>query len=760
MTRPRLICAVSDLALGVRLAVGGSRKSWVRLALQGLGIGMSVAVLILAASIPAAIGARDLREDAQQPSSRVEPGAPVMLVENGSMPFRSDFVTGQYVRVLDPGAPAPPGVDRLPGDGEVVLSPRLAELLASPEGELLRPRFPQRVIGTIGQAGLVSPRDLHFYAGDDKIQPTEGNRATRWGAGYNTGGLAPILWLLTLVGGIVLLFPVLVFVGVSARLAAAQRDRRLAALRLVGASASRVRMIAAGEALIGAVAGLAAGFGLFFAIRPFVSGISLAQLSVFPSDLTPSLGLSLTVVVAVPVLAVATSLFAMRRTVIEPLGVVRQQKPVRRRLWWRLVPAAAGIALLASQFGKTSDTERPNQWPVVLGVVFLMFGIPVLLPWLVERVVFRLRGGSPALQLAVRRLQLDSGTAARVVGGVAVALAGTVTLQMILAGVEHEVVTKENRKLDRSVLSVSVTEPSDAAGLADALAKGKGVRSVHDLVTATASLTQRSYVQVSVGTCAALESVVSVPGCVDGKAYVVRDAGGGGQAPEPGAVLWFGSPDAPEARREQWTVPAVLDQAQGSRDGLYLTTAAAAGLDLDRLGRHEYQAVLDPAVPDAAEHARNAIAAYSWRVWTLYQGEDQVPQVERVFGLVRQALYAGATLTLLLAGASMLVMALEQVRERRRPLAVLAASGVPRGTLGRSLLWQNGVPLVLSTAVSVATGMGLGALSIKVSGAEVAFDWQGIGLVTAASMALVLAVTALTLPSLRRATGALGLRTE
>jgi hypothetical protein len=751
---------ISDLALGVRLAVGGSRKSWARLALQGLGIGMSVAVLILAASIPAAIGARNLREDARQPSSQVQPGAPAMLVENGSLPFHSDFITGQYLRALDPGAPLPPGVDRLPGDGEVVLSPRLAELLASPEGELLRPRFPQRVIGTIAQSGLVSPRDLHFYAGDGKIRPTEGNRVTGWGAGYRTGGLAPILWLLTLVGGIVLLFPVLVFVGVSARLAAAQRDRRLAALRLVGASASRVRMIAAGEALIGAVAGLVAGFALFFAIRPFFSGISLAQLSVFPSDLTPSLGLSLAVVIAVPVLAVATSLFAMRRTVIEPLGVVRQQKPVRRRLWWRLVPAAAGIVLLASQFGKTTDTDRPNQWPVVLGVVFLMFGIPVLLPWLVERVVFRLRGGSPALQLAVRRLQLDSGTAARVVGGVAVALAGTVTLQMILAGVEQEIVAKESRKLDRSVLSVSVSEPADAVGLAEALAKGKGVRSVHDLVTATASVTARSYVQVSVGTCEALSSVVSVPGCVDGKAYVVRGIGGGGQAPEPGAVLRFGSPNAPNARQEQWTVPAVLEQVPGSRDGLYLTTAAAAGLDLDRFGVHEYQAVLDPAVPDAAEHARNAVASYSWRVWTLYEGEDQMPEVERVFGLVRQALYAAATLTLLLAGASMLVMALEQVRERRRPLAVLAASGVPRGTLARSLLWQNGVPLVLSTAVSVATGIGLGVLSIKVSGAEAAFDWQGIGLVTAASMALVLAVTALTLPSLRRATGALGLRTE
>jgi hypothetical protein len=748
---------ISDLALGVRLAVGGSRKSWVRLALQGLGIGMSVAVLILAASIPAAIGARDLREDARQPNVRERSGPAPMLVENGSLPFRTDHIGGQFVRVLEPGAPTPPGVDRLPGNGEIVVSPALAALLASEKGELLRPRFPQKVVGTIGPAGLVGPHDLYFYAGDDRIQPNPGNQVARWGMSYSTGGLAPILWLLTVVGVIVLLFPVLVFVGVSARLAAAQRDRRLAALRLVGASARRVRMIAAGEALVGALVGLAAGFGLFFAVRPFLSGVSVAQLSVFSSDLAPSLGLTLTVVVAVPVLAVVTSLFAMRRTIIEPLGVVRQQKPVRRRLWWRLVPGVAGIALLGSQIGTINSTDRPDQWPVVLGVVFLMLGIPVLLPWLVERIVFRLKGGSPALQLAVRRLQLDSGTAARVVGGVAVALAGTVTLQMILAGVEQEVVVKQGKQLDKQVLSVSVDEETDAAGLAEALAKGKGVRAVHELVKTTGTLGEWTYVPISVGTCAALNAAVNAPGCVDGKAYVVRDAGGGGQAPEPGAVLQFG---APGRDQQQWTVPVVLDQVPGSRDGLYLTPAAAAGLDLGKLGMREYQAELDAAVPDVAEHARNAIAAYSWRTYTFYQGENQMPEIERVFSLIRQGLYAGATLTLLLAGASMLVMALEQVRERRRPLAVLAASGVPRGTLARSLLWQNGVPLVLSTAVSVTTGIGLGALSIRVSDAEIAFDWPGIGLVTASSMALVLAVTALTLPSLRRATGALGLRTE
>ncbi|MEV6712241.1 FtsX-like permease family protein [Lentzea sp. NPDC051208] len=741
---------LSDLALGVRLAVGGSRKSWVRLLLQGAGIGMCVAVLLVAASIPTAFGNRDLRADARDVVSKGSGAAP-LLIEDAVVAFRSDHVRGSYVRVLAQDAPKPAGVDRLPGDGEVVVSPRLAQLLASPEGELLRPRFPQKVIGTFGPAGMDGPQDLRFLAGDSTIEPTKSNQVYGFGRTGLGGGLPTILLMLSIVGMVVLLFPVLVFVSVATRLAAAQRDRRLAALRLVGAGATRVRLIASGEALAGALVGLVVGFGLMFAFRPFADDIPLPEMAVFPSDLTPTLPLTLTVVVAVPVLAVLTSVVAMRRTIVEPLGVVREQKPVRRRLWWRVVPALAGAGLLASQFGVLDEKSRPTQWPVVLGVVLLMFAIPVLLPWLVERVVYRMRGATPALQLAVRRLQLDAGTAARVVGGVAVVLAGTVTLQVIFAGVEHEVKAEQAAEANFRYLAVSVNETVVVRDLADVLAKTPGVVGVHELTRTYAAVPGDNYTSIVIGSCAALKSMANVPDCADGKAFNVPSEEGRDDA-KPGDVLEF------EENGTTWTVPA-LEQSTGSRSGLYLTPAAARGMSLAD-ATTEVQAELDTAVPDVAEHVRNAIAPYSWRVYTYYVGQDDSAEIEQVFLALRRALYAAALITLLLAGASLLVVALEQVRERRRPLAVMAASGVPRGTLAWSLVWQNAIPLVISTVVSVGTGILLGVLVTRVFGTEVAYDWAGIGTVTGISVGLVVLVTALTLPSLRRATGALGLRTE
>ncbi|SEP81780.1 FtsX-like permease family protein [Lentzea xinjiangensis] len=740
---------MSDLALGVRLAVGGSRKSWARLALQGVGIGLGVALLLFAASLPSVMEARDDRQDARNPVTEGAGPAPLLAIEQGH-PFRSEYIRGSYLKARSPEAPVPPGIDRVPGDGEIFVSPALAALLDAPGGELLKPRFPQKVIGTIGQAGLQNPNELHFYAGDAKIQEEpDGNTVYGWGVPNDGGGLNPVLWLLSVVGLVVLLFPVLVFVGVATRLAAAQRDRRLAALRLVGAAASRVRLIASGEALAGALAGLVVGFGIFFAVRPSVNGISIAELSTFSSDVMPAPALTVTVVVAVPVLAVVTSLVAMRRTIIEPLGVVRDQKPVRRRLWWRLVPVAAGVALLVSQIGELSATARPDPWPVVTGIVLLMLGIPVLLPWLVERVVFTVRGGSPALQLAVRRLQLDSGTAARVVGGVAVVLAGTVTLQMTLAGVEQDVRTNEEKEASFSYLTINPDPAVDPGAITAALEKTAGVDGVHEIGRTFGELNSGEYVVVTIASCEALRSQATVPDCVDGKAYVVPFSNGLVEA-KAGDVLTI------KKSGERWTVPAV-ETVEGTRPGLVVTPAAARGL---RAEQFELIAVLDGAVPDVAEHTRNALAAYPWQMHTYFVGQDDTNEAERVFGVIRRALLAGSLLTLLVAAGSLLVVALEQVRERRRPLAVMAASGVPRGTLARSLLWQNALPLAISTVVSLATGIGLGVLVMRVSGSSVAFDWAGIGLVTAVVVGLTLAVTALTLPSLRRATGALGLRTE
>jgi predicted lysophospholipase L1 biosynthesis ABC-type transport system permease subunit len=165
--------------------------------------------------------------------------------------------------------------------------------------------------------------------------------------------------------------------------------------------------------------------------------------------------------------------------------------------------------------------------------------------------------------------------------------------------------------------------------------------------------------------------------------------------------------------------------------------------------------------PDDLERLRNAVAPYGPDVHVDSFGTtEDLSANQQEFVAIRNGLYAGSVFTLLLAGVSLLVLALEHIRERRRPLAVLAASGVPRGVLARSLLWQVALPIGLGVVVAVLTGVGLAWLILRLSNDPLSVDWAGVGLLAAGAALLVLLVTAMTLPFLRGATRLTSLRTE
>lgn len=766
----------SDLLLGVRLAMGGGRTSWVRLALTGAGIGIGVAVLLTATSVPSVLESREERRAAASAVQRkAEPGQDVLYERRWFTEFRGRGIDGRFVVATGPGAPVPPGLSRVPGDGEVVVSPELAKLLDSPAGELLRERFPQRRVGVMGQAALNSPDDLMFIAGDVSVPREPDLAIVSFGGERQDRELDPILSLLITIGVVALLFPVLVFVGISTRLAGAERDRRLAALRLVGAGAQRVRRIAAGEALLGAFTGLAVGTGLFLVARQFVEHVTLMGVSVFVSDMAPTPWLVVLIGVLVPVLAVVTSIIAMRRTVIEPLGVVRRAKPVRRVMWWRTIPIFVGTAALLSQTEAMGGSEADgNTVIVVVGILSLLLSIPLLLPWVVESAVGRLRGGAPSWQLAIRRLQLESGTAARVVGGVAVVLAGGIALQSVLASAESKVVDRPVDQADRTRLMVSLADapPEDVASATSLIERAAGVERVHPMWTLQYKFPgEDNHQSALVASCEALATQATLPSCADGDAFYMYDEGGYRdpadlEHEEPGdRVILVERFGREERVGPQWTIPRYTrvgppaQLKEHAHQGLLLTPGAVRDLGFP-LSRLTVLVKVDPKQQDIVEHVRNAMGALTWRTYSYYYGVTDPSERIKQFQSIRQGLLAGSLVTLLLAGASLLVLALEQVRERRRPLAVLAASGVPRGALGRSLLWQNAVPLVLALVISIAVGCGLAVLLLRIVSQPIVMDWAGIAILSTAAAVLVAVVTALTLPSLRRATGALGLRSE
>jgi hypothetical protein len=759
---------VSDLSLGVRLAVGGGRTSKTgvaRLVLGTIGIGIAVSVLLVGASVGPMFDARADRQYAQLPWSVPEPGVDPLYTVPTIANFRDRDIIGTYLRPAGERAPLPPGVQRLPGDGEIVVSPALADLLAGSDGELLRPRFPQRVVGTIGQRGVTDVDTLSFYAGDASIDESSAQVVYRYG--HEAQAQLPTnLVVLIAIGTVVLLVPVFVFVATSARIAGAERDRRLAALRLVGADARQARRIAAAESLVSAGTGLLFGIGVFLLFRSVVGNIPVLGVRPYPDDVAPPWPLVLLIVLAVPGLAMLTAQIALRRTIIEPLGVVRRGRPARRRLWWRLVPVVAGPILLVSQFGEYRGTDETT-WlvAVITGAALLLLGIPALLPWLLERAVARVRGGRPATQLAVRRLQLDSGTPARVVGGVAVVLAGAIALEAVLAAQEERYGTPSPSELVAGPVPVLVNAESDIAGAAaERVRSTPGVDDVTMVREVIVRADTGEEFGLNIVDCAAIVRYAVADGCTDGDVFQL-DRWTGSFAGREMRLVDYQTLGAAPVLGEPWRLPAEIRTLSypGATfvfgGGLVATPGA-----LGRVTPPDLDALLvvqtDEGRPDMAEHIRNAMAVFGWRASVTVLDRVFVDRNAGLFQTIRNALLGGALFTLLLAGVSMLVLALEQVRERRRPLAALAATGVPTSTLARSLLWQNTVPVLLAVLVAVVTGVGLAALVFELLSEPFQMDWLTVTLFSAASALLVLLVTAMTLPTLRSATRLAALRTE
>ena len=764
---------VRDVVLGVRLALGGGRMSRVgvvRLVMSTIGIGLATAVLLTAAAIPNASESYQHRQYAQFDESREIAGVDPLLMAYGGTEFRGERISGYYLQATGSTSPRPPGVDHNPGPGEMVVSPALNELLNSPDGALLAPRFPGRhVVGVIAKDGVVDPHEMNFYAGATLDHDAIGvSEAYAFGWMPAPIGMPMALLALILVGVVAILTPVLIFVVTSSRIAGAERDRRLAALRLVGASRRQVIRMSAAESLLSATTGLIVGTGLFLLLRANADHFELAGSGYYPSDLTPSWPLALLVVLLVPGLAVMASLFALRRTIIEPLGVVRFSKPIRRRLVWRIVPFVLGAGLLTFHGPTESDRAAIS---ITAGAALLLIGIPILLPALLERSVSRFNGGKPALQLAVGRLKLDSGTPARVVGGVAVVLAGAIAMQTIMSA-EADRLGFGNYSPDEGSTWVEVTD--DVSG--DAVTALRGVPGVqHADLTRSLSAKgtgESDHYGIVVGDCAVLQRTLGVKDCADGDVFAsTSPSASGQQAVRAGSTLKIMDytrvqHEADEPTSTDWTVPATLrpidlpldDNGLSRSVGDVIATPGA--MPPGELGyRGTVTLKLMGSSPDVLDLVRNALGPFEWRA-SVYTTNSHHSEAQQAFGAIRNGLLGGSLFTLLLAAVSLLVVALEQVRERRRPIAAMAASGVPTSTLARSLLWQNVIPVVLAVAVAVVTGLGLAASIFSLLDEPFQVDWLTVGLLCAASAVAVLLVTSLTLPSLRTATRLESLRTE
>jgi hypothetical protein len=418
------------LRLGLRLALAGGRESRLRLAVTAIGVGIGVLLLLL--SLTGQSAAQGSAERAGWRSA--DPDTPATAPDAALFLSVTDYHDGRamtraYVAALGPRPPVPPGLERLPGPGEVAVSPAMRRLLDSTPDDQLDARYPGRVTATIGDAGLAHPDDVVALIGRTPDQLGEVRSQSLHvvrGFGALSNGYVLYLGLrvFLLLGAALLLVPVVIFIVMATRVSAAHREQRLAAIRLAGATRRQTAAVAAVETGLAAVAGSALGWAAYeVGRRVLAATVTFQGAHFFVDDVVVAPWLLLVVLVGVPVLAMLTTIATLSRVQIGPLATSRR---ARRRppSAWHALPFAIGVggALAAVPLrGVVDDDTLDKLAPFFVGATIV--GFVTIGPWLcmlAGRGLARASRRVPGL-LAARRIASDPRATFRAVSGVVLA---------------------------------------------------------------------------------------------------------------------------------------------------------------------------------------------------------------------------------------------------------------------------------------------------------------------------------------------------
>lgn len=445
--------------------------------------------LLCLASLLAATHQSDAAADRRNPVWAV-PGASAAFTASS----RAIAVDGHQWPVLwlerhDPTRPGysdtPPGLSRLPGPGEAVVSPGLAARGITAQALGMRPSTAGTGVGgTIGDDGLRTRSEGLVYA-----VPPEGRSLGTGGAllrldGWGPGEAMPLddtpdipSYRDLLVGSLLLVVtPALYLLVSGTRAVSPVRTARASTLFRLGVAPRRVRALLALEGALLAVAGSVLGGVAWLVLargRVDWPGVD-ATLVPGATDLGP--GPAAGVATAV-VLTVAATSAAVR---VPPRTVHRSGRPLRVR---SLTPVAVGVLLMAlARWSPWFSTAR--MLLLVGGALLVLAGAPAAVPAIAQRLAPALgRVGGASAWLAAARLRTRAQSLARPALMVAVLVfvagAGQAFYQYALT------VEPEQQGLDRQPVVATVSwrgpQPGDLPRALGALERdGIAAASLHD----------------------------------------------------------------------------------------------------------------------------------------------------------------------------------------------------------------------------------------------------------------------------------------
>ncbi|MGW4454648.1 FtsX-like permease family protein [Streptomyces albidoflavus] len=746
---------MNPLALGLRLVLRGPRATQVRFLLMTLGCALGVACLAAALSIPAILAEHDGRAAGRDVQGGPSSGA--LFLERKD-PFGSRPLTRIFISPPEKGTvPLPPGVERVPQPGEVVVSPALRDLLAERPG--LKGALPGRVVDTIGPAGLTGPQELYAYVGRTRAQlpPDEakplGGYGNRWTApdeaAIDDGTAAPLRFTLCCL----VLLPLFVYLSVCVRLSAEARSRRLASLRLLGLSARDTMRVSAVETLCAAAVGAVLGVGLHLLVNASVAETGWVGLAWYPADGVPSTWTLAACLLGCPALAYLAGRRHAREAALCPLAVRRQAQPGKPRRWLAALLVLPGLGIVTAYcvlgvLGVHVEPSALTSFLVPAGALLTGAGLVLALPpvtaWLASRVAATTQ--RLPLTLAMRHHEATPGAALRVVSGLVLLVYAASLTEGVLVELD-QVSRRTAPNQEYAVPFRQVTAEQRAAMTHVEGVSGQAI--VADLKDGREGLL--------VATCSQLERFVqpgSMRGCVDGRPLALHDAGtvpaegvesGGTYAAElrdeTGRVVGSKRFAAP---KEAVTVSVVQPSALMSTTLLVPPEAFPPGLHPAGA-----QLLLSGAPePEAVQATLDRLAGIAPTAQIDPVGI--VIESLRQLSVVKGLLGTGMVLGLVIGVAAFLVSATDRAMDRRRRTATLTLLGIRTRTLRAAQCAQVLLPLAVGIGGALVAGRLAESSYLVTGGGAVFWDGEGLPLLLLSGLGVLAVAGLASLPMARR----------
>ncbi|WP_443057685.1 ABC transporter permease [Streptomyces sp. IBSBF 2806] len=752
---------MKEILLGLRLLFGSGRGNRARFILMAGGSAVGVCCLAIVLAIPGILAAQDGRKAARQGDCSV--GGRCVDVDSAPLELRltDPYGSRPMTRVFHaPGAAPikpPPGLAQLPGPGEVFVSPKLHQELKKEPG--LVQLIPGKQVGFIRAQGLAHPDELYAYIGVPRDQLKDGDPVTSYGRPYTydeTVEPSTLDIVRYTLAGIVLL-PLAVYLSVCARLSAAARLRRLAALRLVGLSAKGVQRVNAAETVAAALLGVAFGLGAYALANQLISRIGLPGFRWYPSDGALSLSTILFCVLGCPMLAWFAGVIGARNAAMNPLSVRRsavEKDPAK----WGLLLLVPGLGIVTGYCvaGLTGHVPRDTSLSSILmpvAVILVGLGLVLSLPVLsrsISRTLARLTH-SLFISLAMRRNEVESGGALRVATGLVLLVYAASLTQGVL--IELDQVSKNTSPIQSYSFDLEGVNRRQQ----QAFERIEGVDGYGVMATSwrRPDVEFPPRIDIAIATCRQLRGMVPAIGrCVEGRPFRVVNPGEAyDEDSKPGKVFPFHLKNEEGKRRVvSIEVPATHVTFRDTPGLSALSSGSVvvppSFLPAGFLPEDATLTLVSKSQPQTVRAVLDGIGGVDPTVKVMTPGVvvtalQQITVVKTILGM-------GMVLGLIIGVAAYIVAATDRAIERRPQVTALSLLGARSRTLRSMQVAQVVFPLAGGLVLAVIAGKAAESSYLVTGGGEIFWDGAGVPLLLASTLGVVVVAALGSLPLVGR----------